>query len=515
MKKNQILSIASFACLMFLSLSISAQYTYDAYRFSEVNQTGTARVQALGGNHAAIGGDGSAISGNPAGLGFYNRSELSISPGFSSFNTSTSYLNGITKDSKTNFNLPNFSLVLGGNSQHANRKWRRTTFGISYSRQQSFQNQFSYSGLNKSSAYVDHVVETANGNKMTVNQLNEIYEDPSSGKAFSTSLPGAYYQVYAFDPTVTNGVEGPPYQTIDGDKDVNQFGSYISKGAHSQWTFAYAGNYDDKLYIGISGGFNRIKYSYDHVLDESLVNGATFKSYRFGEALDVTGNGVNATIGAIYKATPTFQFGASISSPTYTSLTESFYQDVSVALVTPDNLPTAYAVAPNDFSYNILSPFKASGGVTYFLGAKKAGFLTASLDYVGYRGMRVYSKDQNAADSKAFREFYKREISDTYKNVVNLRVGGEYRLNIMRLRLGLSYFPDPYRVKTDDLDRNKLIFSGGIGVRTRRVFVDLTGNFSAFDSSFTPYVLNDSSRFFTAETRNKVTNVMLTLGTTF
>ncbi len=513
MKNQHILKLAVFALFAWCPGAAEAQYTYDAFRFSETGQTGTARFQAMGGNHTALGGDASTIGGNPAGLAFYNRSELSISPGFSNFRTETSYLNGNSYDSRNNFNLPNFSLVLGGNPQHPNRKWRRTAMGLSYSREQSFHNQFSYAGRNSQSAFIDHVVELANG--YSVDQLSQTSEDPSTGEVFANSLPGAYYQIYAFDPTVSNGVEGPPYLPLDGDKAVNQYGTFDARGAHSKWSFAYAGNYDNKLYLGFSVNFNRVKYKYDHVLDESVISGEVFRSYRYGEALDVSGNGVSATLGAIYKATPDVQVGVSVSSPAYTTLRESFYQDARVELVQPDNLPTSYAVTPNDFSYSLLSPFRASGGVTYFVGASRSGFLTASLDFVGYKGMRVYARDWNASDSREFKTFYKNEISNTYKNVVNVRLGGEYRVQALRLRAGLAYQPDPYQVRPDGINRSRLIASAGLGVRIKSVFVDLAGNFNTFKSAFTPYVLEDENRFFTAETRNKAANVILTVGTTF
>jgi hypothetical protein len=61
---------ASITFALLASSSSYGQYAADALRYSEMNQTGSARFQALGGNHASLGGDPSAIHGNPAGLGF-------------------------------------------------------------------------------------------------------------------------------------------------------------------------------------------------------------------------------------------------------------------------------------------------------------------------------------------------------------------------------------------------------------------------------------------------------------
>ena len=59
---------------------------------SQQDVNGTARIQGIGGARTALGGDISAISGNPAGLGFYNSSEFSISPGFLYTSNTSNYL---------------------------------------------------------------------------------------------------------------------------------------------------------------------------------------------------------------------------------------------------------------------------------------------------------------------------------------------------------------------------------------------------------------------------------------
>ncbi|SDY76054.1 hypothetical protein [Hymenobacter psychrophilus] len=59
-----------------------AQYQADALRFSQSQPVGTARTLGLGGATAAVGGDYGSVLVNPAGLGMFQRSEFSFSPGF-------------------------------------------------------------------------------------------------------------------------------------------------------------------------------------------------------------------------------------------------------------------------------------------------------------------------------------------------------------------------------------------------------------------------------------------------
>ncbi|HEV7383040.1 MAG TPA: hypothetical protein VGN64_24755, partial [Dyadobacter sp.] len=100
-------SIAVSGCVLGLisGFNAFAQYASDAFRYSEITQNGTARYQSLGGNHAAIGGDASSIFGNPAGLGFYNRSEIAITPVFTSVANKTEYIGDVNNTSKGRLNL--------------------------------------------------------------------------------------------------------------------------------------------------------------------------------------------------------------------------------------------------------------------------------------------------------------------------------------------------------------------------------------------------------------------------
>ena len=196
--KISLLAVAS----LLLAFPSQGQYAADAFRFSEINQTGTARFQGVGGNHAALGGDASSISGNPAGLGFYNRSELSISPSFRSLNTETTYLGRTQSDGKTNPSLTQASLIIAGSPNRYNSNWKRTSIGISYTRQQSFQNLFTYSGRNERSAFVDAAVDDANRRNVSAEALDKEY-DVNSNQA--TTLPGAYYQLYMINPTTAVG----------------------------------------------------------------------------------------------------------------------------------------------------------------------------------------------------------------------------------------------------------------------------------------------------------------------
>ena len=68
MKKYFIL----FATVL-LSVTVMAQNDVDAFRFSQVNWSGTARFMGAGGAFGSIGGDFSALATNPAAIGLYKK----------------------------------------------------------------------------------------------------------------------------------------------------------------------------------------------------------------------------------------------------------------------------------------------------------------------------------------------------------------------------------------------------------------------------------------------------------
>ncbi len=178
---------------------------------------------------------------------------------------------------------------------------------------------------------------------------------------------------------------------------------------------------------------------------------------------------------------------------------------------------TTVDVDPNDFDFRLTSPLRASGGLTYLFG--RSGFLTGTVEYVGYSGMNVNtSYSQNAADNQAFRQENRDEIQRTYNNVINVRVGGEFRAGLFRARAGVAYLPSAYKQNLDGLtaaDRQRLLFTGGLGVRNERFFADLAGAVTGFKSAYTPYTLNDPRDYGSGLLTNRNTNLTLSLGVFF
>jgi hypothetical protein len=526
MNKQFFFSVA-FGLLSSLAFGQGAAYDYadDAFRFSDFSQSGTARFRGIGGNHAALGGDASNLSGNAAGLAFYNRSELSISPMFTSVNNQNTFLGQQTTSSNGKVSVGQFGLILAGSS-NGSRRWRRTAFGVTYSQSANFFDYIDVRGLNNNpnSSIAQTYINGANSAKYSEKELSDSFFPNDRSADFKEA---AAYGLYLINPTDlgANG-SGPPYTRFDATTQKDQRATLTRSGAHSQWTLAYAGNLDDKLYIGGSVALTRLKYSSEFVFLETPVNGRFFSNYGQTNTFNVTGNGINASLGLIYKLSPQLQVGATIVSPTFSSANEVFSQTLTAVVKNPNpegitlKTNSVDVVDPsNNFDYSLQTPLRASAGATYFLGSGKIGFITATAEYVGYQGMRVRtSAFSNQQDNLDFRNDVKSFVQETYQNVVNLRAGAEIRAGLLRLRAGAAYLPSAYKLNLDRVakgDRDKLLLSAGLGVRNDRFFADLSGSYLTYKSGFSPFQLPNDVDTPTVATNNRSTNLVLSFGVFF
>ncbi len=478
-------------------------YGEDALRYSQAKTSGSARMQALGGGYSALGGDATNAYSNPAGLGFYNRSELSITPIFNSLKTSSNYIGSAAQTSTSNANIGQLGLILSSSGTGTRKK--RSSLAITYSKQVNLLSDFNYAGQNKKSSMMDYFAEKATRRGANSATLDGEFNTNTGSASTSTAM---YYQAFMIDPVSGSGA---PYTKVETSLPVNQMGRNSSTGAVSQWNIGYGANFDDKTYLGFSVGFVRMNYEYLGNHDEQFPAGKVFNAFQFNDDLYTRGGGINLSAGAIVKLTENISLGANFTSPTWITLNEIYNSSISVDQK-PNTFTTDYKTVTTDenvFSYSLTTPLRASGGATFFLPGKK-GFVTADAEYVGYRNMGIKDPEDNAwgADQK-------RVIQSFYKDAVNLKAGAEYRIENIRLRAGVKYMPDPFKQKVDNLDRSQMLFSGGVGYRSSKFFVDLAGVYNKFTSAYTPYELTNTANFASANLANTQTSFVISVGTFF
>jgi len=549
--------LSFFALFLVLSsLQATAQdnsYEALAKMFSQPAITGSARFQAIGGNHSALGGDVSSIAGNPAGLGFYTRSEFSFTPSYQSISNSSVYgvePNRTTNSNVNNFNIGNISVVFGGGDPSYREGWRGS-FAISYSRQNTLFNNVQFSGTGATSSITDSYAESVNNQthyNATYNPTPLTQSDLVNGlngapNNFSNSASLYYwgYLINAVNSTDT------PFAGIEPSSKVNQNFNFQSTGRVTQWTLAYGGTANEHFYIGGSLGIPSYHYESVKNFTEAFQTYQEIKGFTDSRLLTSGGSGLNLTIGTIIKPSDKIRFGLTIVTPTWYSVdeTSSTSLDVNVdpnkgvniganpnqtILANLENVGYKIAKKGKDFyitsipklstqtyqdNYQLRTPLKISGGVAVFF--KKKGFISGDIEYVAYKGMNVSTQDNTAAIYNDLLNSAD-NIKLFYTNVLNVKVGGEYRISNISLRGGINYMQNPYSTAIDrsnTINHSQMNYSAGIGYRTNGFYVDLAGVYGSTQASYTPYSLASSSDYASTKINNSYVKGVLSFGVFF
>jgi hypothetical protein len=513
----------SFFTGILLSLVYAAHaqdFVDNALLFSRTQPGGSARILALGGAQVSLGGDYSSALSNPAGLGMYNRSELTFSLGFFDSQNKSTYLANTTNDGRATLNIPGFSYVQ--KQQHSKDKFLGGAFAIALNRTNNLNTRYSYQADNSQSSLIDYFIDYAWSNGLTAPVLEADYT--LAGLAF-------YNYNYLFNVVDNNGTleYGSPLSPLPADpannipaevRTVTQREEVLRRGAQNQLSFSYGGNYDDVLFFGATLGVSTIRFRQEQTFSEF--------NYRFNQSpgynpldgfdatedFDIQGSGVNFTVGAIVRPVNFVQLGFSVATPTFYNVTDSYTARIDSYWNNFDYNNNGEVVLNTEFAefdvplisdYNLTTPAKATAGISFI---SKYGFISGDFEFVNY-GKAKY-------ESNVAGESYSGEntsIKAAYTNVMNIRVGGEFRYELLRLRAGFAHQPDPFRV-TNGVDRTVQSFTGGVGIRTSTFFIDAAVVQSTTNRLRSPYSPIDLPTPVATQ-KNANTNIVITAGFPF
>nr|WKN35347.1 outer membrane protein transport protein [Tunicatimonas sp. TK19036] len=518
-------SLIAFGLFLF-SVPAFSQIAEDALMLGQSTVTGTARFQAIGGAGFALGGDASAAALNPAGLGFYNRSSVVLTPGFDILNTSTDYLGTSADAFTTRGNIANFGIVINNTKDGLiPSDWRGGSFAVTYNRLNSLNFESEYGPGNSDASIIDEFVLQANGIPSS-----ELQANIDDGQIIG--YPEAAYLNFLINPDAS----GNNYiASIPADATTIQSGNLSTSGQLSQWNFAYGGNYKDKLYLGASIGFRGFSYQRESEYREEVVYSQDYIDFinegnyffpveggnvsvdyvnynQLNEVVQINGTGINANLGIIYRPINELTVGLSYQSPTFYSIRSEETFDLAsevLGFLETDNPADAIDIYTDDpvlgnrfvNEYTLSTPSRTGVGLAYFF--EKAGFLTLDAEYVNYQKNQFSSNQESLSDVN-------NNVDAIYKPVINTRVGGEFRYNILRFRAGYAFYDDPTQFANDNLDRDRSVISGGIGINVNSFFADLTVSHTQYQSDFAPYA---NGPYIPQE--NTITRTLLSLGFNF
>lgn len=495
-----------------------AQYSQDVIKFSTFQTGSTARIKAIGGAQTAVGGDMSSISGNPAGLGFFTKSELSITPEFNKFGASTSYLGQGSTSNSNNLNFNNASGVayIKLNTPSGTDKesgWLSLNLGASYNRTNDFYQTINYSGTNKNNSISNYYADLANSQGVSTTNAYSLQD-----WAYAHNLIDNYQVQPATTPATTIylsnvfnnhiGTGAAPNQP------VNQNNNIIREGGQTEFSISGGANYSNKFYLGFGIGITSLRYNSINTFSESgtasvysgnvggvntYTNSNYVSSYTQNQA--TTGSGFNARVGVIYKPVPAVRIGATITTPTWYTIDDDYSEGLNTQFKT--GVVNNYKNGPADYplTYNFHTPLKVSGGLAVFLGT--VGFITGDVEYLDYSSTSISNAD--GYDSK--NDLH--DIKTLYRSTVNVHTGAEIKIEQLYLRGGYAVQGNPQRNFGSDLKT----ISGGLGYRFMNYYIDATYTNVKGTQNILPYTTSTFSP--QADVSKTYDNVFMTFGLRF
>jgi len=316
------------SALCALCVTMNAQ---DYARLSERSLMGTARYVGMGGAMTAIGGDPSAVSDNPAGLGLYQRWEIITTLDAQIDRT---YMDGLNPSRRNWFTCTHASLVFALPTYSTSENGVQfNNLLFSYRRLHSFHRSFAAGGTDGAS-------------------LGALVNTPTIG----WDIP------FCTDPTnATHSLK------------LNESG-YVNEYA-IDWSI----NIGHKWYVGAGLRIQSYSFSADAIYYE------TFSTRNLdGERYDIenktsqffSGAGCNLALGLIYRPAKWVRLGLSMQTPSLGTVRTSTYGTFSALT---DTLRYSYAPDLNYTDRNFHMPWRTSASVAFQCGAY--GLLSLQYDF--------------------------------------------------------------------------------------------------------------------------------------
>ena len=348
--------------ILLLAYSLSPiAYSQDVQRFAERGTIGSARYVGMGGAMTAIGGDPSAAMVNPAGLGLYRRSEISVSIDETIDNTQQVGSNDTYQ--RTRFAAPQISAIWAWGNSQKQRGLVYNNFMFSHNRLATFNRDIVVKGAGMGMVPTICNITNDEGGVSEEFLVNKPWDNVEIGWL---SILG--YEAYLIDP-IENNKWKPAVDFTDGSLSISE------TGTSDQYTLSWAGNISNQWYIGIGLNIPTINYTKHTSLREE--NKQNSSSAELKSMFHVSGVGVSGSFGLIYRPIQALRIGASLQTPTILSLsrqsTGDMYSTIAgqkYEVLTPES---------GVMDIDIASPLRTSVSVAGQLG--KIGLIAVQYDY--------------------------------------------------------------------------------------------------------------------------------------
>jgi len=501
MNKKAISIFAALICMVGVS---QAQYVEDAMLFSQPENGSTARFKAMGNASTSLGGDLSSITGNPAGLGFFNTSDAGISLNYFNDKNTSNYYGTSSSSSADKFSISQAGVVF--NMPVRSRRpsgWLNFNVGIGYARTNDFNSSINFNGENNNSSFTNFLAESA--------------DNPSADPVFGDWG----YAGFLLDEDANKMSYPSTSESLTND----QINTDVRTGSQYQTNFSFGANYNNRFYIGASIGVAGFNYKSNRRFDElgDMKSRAEFPAgsifldpenadllgapyeLSYSTVQNTNGTGYNGTLGVIFRPDNMFQIGLSATTPTWYTVTDDYNMYFDSWIDPTSGAPTVEYHPDNELyydEYDLRTPYRLNAGISAIF---EEGLISADIEYVDYTSMKITTRNQGNDSQSAD------IIANDYKGAANFRIGGEYKIAPdFLLRAGYNYRGNPYQ----NISSTKQTVSGGLGYRINNMYVDLTYMNEQYDMGYTPYQ-SEFNPVDPASIKNARNNVLLTVGFKF
>lgn len=531
-----------FAVSLFAALSANAQETYENAKLAGEDLNGTARYVGMGGAMEALGADISTIGSNPAGIGLFRHSNVSLSAGLLMQSDGKEFSNG----KKTNLS---FDQIGGVYTTRTGQK-SFLNFGFNYHKSKNFDYILNAAGsLNGSSQNKQSYIKGALGNQndggFNVGK-NKDGQNIGYVDAKSSDVAYTWSQIdYLYWNSLIPGSTG----TYNYEKATGYTLDRAHTGYIGNYDFAVSGNLNDRVYLGLTFGMKDVNYKGYSEYRENFNNagGVLVRDER-----KVTGSGFDITAGVIVRpvAESPFRIGAYVKSPTWYDLTTSNV----TRLVYASGTSSQEKGVANSYDFKMWTPWKFGFSLGHTVGNYLA--LGATYEYENYSNINSRVNDGGYYDyyygqyyeSSSPDKIMNNHTKEVLKGVSTLKLGVEYKpVSNVALRAGYNYVSamyvndaqkDPglaslgtsYASTTDYTNWgaiNRLTL--GVGYQVKKFNIDLAYQYSAQKGSFAPFsnvrdisipsgattVTAESNIASNTDVKNNRSQLLLTLGYRF
>lgn len=437
----------------------------------ELSQTqfnfGTARSMAMAGAFTSLGADLSSMSINPAGLGMFRRSEVTVTP-LMTFTHADNSASPFGKNNRNRFSLGNIGAVFNVYEGTGNLLSLNVGFGYNRLTDLNYRSSFYrtgnvgsiadmyamqmiYSGLRASDirgSNLDWRRVDANLWPAVLGFKCGLIDDPADGDDWSPTW-----------------ISGDRYDPGTGDHhiDIGHYSTVQSRGSIGEYVLSLGANINNKVYVGMSLGIQSLyqkkeyfyaeDYTYPPQPGDRIPEGhAPDLDYqllysKLNQAVVVDGTGVNFKLGVTYRPIDNLRLGVAFHTPTYYSFDRKYQAamasntyvnrkgelDAPAGTYIPLEMATPVLQDDGPDSWSFISPSRLLLGASWTFGQR--GVISVDYERAWYNGIRMKDTPGGVAS-----EPYDNTFRETFKGANTVRVGAEFKpVPFVSLRAGFGY----------------------------------------------------------------------------